>query len=274
MSFALGQPVTLTQLVRDSAGALANATTVVLTITLPDGTTATPAVTNPPAVTGTYVYVYVPTIPGLHGVRWVFSGTNAQAPLPDSLYVEPSGTVIPVISLAEARKQCRLASPDDDQEVLRFALVASDIAERRTQIWRRTALTGTFDGSREFVRLRGPVLSVTSVTENGIAVASDGWVLHAERGWLYRGTTQAPRCWAYGIQNVTAAWVAGAPSEIPDAIRQGVRLQVQHLWDSQRGGSGLPRQSGADFEIDPRTGFTIPNAVLELWRPYMPQLVA
>lgn len=273
MSYAEGQPVQLSALVRDAAGALGNATDVTLTITLPDGTTSTPGVTNPPATTGTYTYTYVPTTTGLHGVRWVFEGTNASAPLVDSFYVEP-GTTVPLISLAEARKQCRLASTADDPEVQRFALVASDICERRTQVWRRTPVTATFDGGRSFLRLRRPVASVASVLEDGIVVAASGWVLDGDKGWLYRGTSRSPWCWSAGRQNVVVSYVAGSAGDIPDAVRQGVRLQVQHLWDSQRGGSGLPRQSGADFEIDPRTGFTIPNAVLEMWAPHIPAMVA
>jgi hypothetical protein len=273
VSYATGQPVLLSSLVKDAAGAPGNATTVTLTIDKPDGSTATPAVANPPATTGDYQYVYVPTLAGLHGVRWLFGGTNASAPLPDSFYVEP-GNAVPLISLAEARKQCRLASPADDPEVQRFALIASDIAERHTGVWRRTPFTTVFDGGGEFLRLRAPVLAVTSVTEDGVALTSAAWVLDASRGWLYRGISQARQCWSYGVQNVNVQYVAGNPQNIPDGVRQGIRVQVQHLWDSQRGGSGLPRQSGAMMTIDPRTGFTIPNAVLELWRPHFPSLVA
>ena len=273
MSYAEGQPVQLSALVRDAAGALANATDVTLTITLPDGTTSTPGVTNPPATTGTYTYTYVPTTTGLHGVRWVFTGSNASAPMVDSFYVE-AGTTIPLVSLAEARKQCRLAATSDDPDVQRFALVASDICERRTQVWRRRPVTATLDGGRPFLRLLAPVASVTSVTEDGVTIASSGLVLDAGKGWLHRGTTRAAWCWGPGRQNIVVQYVAGGVVDIPHAIRQGVLLQVQHLWDSQRGGSGLPRQSGADFEIDPRTGFTIPNAVLEHWAPHIPPMVA
>lgn len=273
MSYAEGQPVLLSALVRDSAGALANATTVTLTITKPDGGTDTPTVANPPSVTGTYAYTYVPTATGLHGVRWLFGGTNASAPMVDAFYVE-AGVTFPLVSLAEARRQCRLASTADDPDVQRFALVASDICERRTQVWRRRPITVTLDGGRSFLRLCRPVASVTSVTEDGATVPSTGWVLDSGKGWLYRGTRSSPWCWSAGRQNIVVAYVAGGVADIPQAIRQGVLLQVQHLWDSQRGGSGLPRQSGADFEYDPRTGFTIPNAVLELWSPHIPELVA
>lgn len=273
MSLALGQNISLSALVRDETGALDNAGTVTLTITLPDGTTTSPIVSNPPTVTGTYVYVYAPTVPGLHAVRWVFSGDNASAPLLDAFYVE-SATVAPLVSLAEARQYCRLSSPADDAEVQRFALVTSDLCERYTQVWRRVSLTETFDGGVTFLRLRPPVVSVTTVVEGGVTLASIDWTLDKRRGWLYRGTTRGVWLWAPGRQNVVVTYVAGSAGDIPASVRQGVLLLVRHLWDSQRGGSGLPRQSGTDFTYDPRTGFTIPNAVLELWRPHMPPMVA
>lgn len=273
MSYALGQPMALSALVTDTTGAAANADGVTLTITLPDGTTTSPTVTNPPSTTGTYTYVYAPTVAGLHAVRWVFTGSNASAPLLDTFYVELS-TVAPIVSLAEARQQCRLSSPADDAEVQRFALVASDLCERYTRVWRRIALVETFDGGTSFLRLRAPVASITTVVEDGVTLTSSAWTLAGPRGWLYRGTSGASWRWAAGRQNIVVTYVAGSPGDIPHGVRQGVLLQIQHLWDSQRGGSRLPRQSGTDFEFDPRSGYTIPNAVLELWRPYMPVLTA
>ena len=58
--YDLGDVVSLSVNVVDSAGAAANATAVVCTVTLPDGTTATPDVTN--SATGTYTIAYTPTV--------------------------------------------------------------------------------------------------------------------------------------------------------------------------------------------------------------------
>lgn len=270
MSYALGQPVVLQQLVHGSTGALANASTAALTITLPGGTTVTPTVTNPPATTGTYVCTYVPPSVGLYVVRWLFNAPDYAPPV-DSIYVEASD-VPPLISLVETRRQCRGASTADDDELHWHALVASEICEDRTQIWRRRAITAVFDGrGQEFLRLRAPVASVTSVVEDGVTLSSTGWTLNAAQGWLYRGGTTASDRWAVGRQNITVTDVAG-PSDgvVPANIRQGVRLLTQHLWDSQRGGASLPRQAGADYTTDVRTGFSIPNRVLELWKTEMP----
>jgi hypothetical protein len=249
---------------------LDDAETVTLTITRPDGTTVTPTVTSPPAVTGTYVYDYTPTVQGLHSVRWVFTGWNASAPLVDSFYVE-SSSLPPLISLAEARGQCRLSSTANDSDLQWMMLVASQMAEDHTQIWRRTTITDTLDGGGQRLQLRAPVASVTTVTESGTAVTASGYTLDRDLGILWRGSTTSRETWEDGRQNIAVTYVAG-PSDgvVPATIRQGVRLEVQHLWDSQRGGSPTPRQAGADFAYDPRTGYSIPHAVIELWRSSMP----
>jgi hypothetical protein len=271
VSYALGQPVPLRALVRNATGDLANATTVVLTITLPDGTTATPTVTNPPTVTGTYAYDYTPTAPGLFGVQWAFTGTNAAAPPVDSFYVETAA--LPLVSLAEARDQLRITSTADDAVLQRFLQVASGLCDEHTRVWRRQTLSVVKDGGGRFVRLRRPAISVTSVTESGIAVAASGYTLDGDRGWLYRGDPTSCERWAWGTANVAVTYVAGqADGIIPAPIRDGVMKLTQHLWDSRRGGSGLPRQAGVDFTYP--TGFAVPNAVLELWRPWMPELIA
>lgn len=270
MSYALGDTVPLTTLTTDSAGDPANADTVVLTITLPDGSTSTPTVTNPPATTGTYTYTYTPTLAGHHGVRWVFTGANAQAPAIDSFYVDRSD-LAPLVSLAEVREQCRAATTTDDARLLSYALIASRICEDLTKIYRRQTFSETFDGGVSYLQLRFPIISITSVTEDSTTLTSTDYLTNDERGWLYRGTQWETWPWYPGVQNIDVTYVAGASDGIvPDDIRQGVKLQVQHMWDFQRGGSGLPRQQGSDFSYDPRSGFTIPNAVMEYWQREMP----
>lgn len=273
MSYALGQPVPLSVFTYDSVGAPANVGMINLAINLPDGTTANPSVTNPPATTGTYSTTYVPTLQGLHGVRWVMSGVNASAPPVDSFYVD-GAVLAPLASLAEARQQCRAFSPDDDALLQRYLMVASGQCERRTQVWRRQTLSVIKDGGGRFVRLRRPAISITSVTESGIAVAASGYTLDGDKGWLYRGTSPSCERWAWGPANIAATYVAGAADGlVPDEIRQGVLQLVEHLWNTQRGGSGLPRNAGGSDWTLP-AGFTIPNAVREQWSAWIPELVA
>ena len=182
--FDVGDVVPLSVEVLDSAGALANATVVVVTITLPDGTTATPSVTN--ASTGVYTATYTPTVAGLFVESWVATGTNASA-YEDAFEVQPAG-IQGIVSLAEVQATGGLnnTNSDDDETLRGLILMASDICEQRTGIWRRQTLTGTFDGGGDKLQLRRPVVSVTSVTENGTTIAASGYTLDTARGWLWK----------------------------------------------------------------------------------------
>ena len=75
--YDLGDPAALSVSIRDTAGTLADATSVVCTITLPDATTTTPSVTH--SSTGVYSVSYTPTLAGRYKIRWVATGTNASA---------------------------------------------------------------------------------------------------------------------------------------------------------------------------------------------------
>jgi len=254
---------------------------LVLTLTLPDRSTLVGTYPAAPgddvvitrASAGSFSARYVTTLPGRHTCRWVGTGT-VDAARTDAINVSAS-TNIPLISLADIREQCRANATTSDETLRWYGLVASRMAEDHTQLWRQQTLVETFDGGRSFLQLQRPVTSVTSVVVDGTALtggAGVAYTLDGPRGKLYRGSSQYPITWPGGVQNIVVTY-AGGPSDgvVPEDVLQGVRLQVQHLWDSQRGGAGVPRQSGADFTTDPRTGYSIPNRVLELWRSSIPQ---
>lgn len=99
MAWDLGDTIPLAVEVTDGQGDLANATSVVLTVTLPDGeTTVTPSVTNPS--TGRYEAEYVPDEAGLHVVHW--RAVDPAAVFVDVLDVRPAAEV-GVVSLADAK---------------------------------------------------------------------------------------------------------------------------------------------------------------------------
>lgn len=119
----LGDTVPLTFTVTDGQGVLVNATTAALAITLPDATTLAPAptVTNPS--TGQYRYDYVPTVSGLHIVRW--AATGPAAAFADVVDVRPVGEAS-VVSLADARAHLNVTiGRTVDDEELRPVLLAS-----------------------------------------------------------------------------------------------------------------------------------------------------
>jgi hypothetical protein len=267
--FDIGDVVPLSVSVYDSAGALADATAVTVTITLPDGTTSTPTVSS--SSTGVYSATYTPAVAGMFVESWVATGTNASA-YRDSF--EVVSTLGGIVSLEEVQAGLNNTNTDDDEALRSLILTASDVCEQRTKYWRRQSVTGTFDGGCPKLQLRVPVVSVTSVTETGSSVDSTGYTLDAARGWLWRGGQTTPWCWRWGRQNVSVTYVVGAPSGIiPEPIRRGVVELVRYQFNQQRGG-GLPRNAGFDGVIDPASGWLIPRPVQQLWQPYAAVLVA
>ena len=253
VTYDVGDVVTLTWVYGSS-------TTAAVTVTLPDGTTSTPSVSG----SSTYTASFTTTLPGYHRVRWVGTVTNPGA-YEDAFNVAPSATE-PILSLADAKTFLRLSSTSSDDEVRAVLDAVSDVCERFTKrIWRRTTFTETYSAAGStFLHLRNsPVISVTTVTESGTAVTD--YVVNKREGVLQRGTSLAPSSWTSGFEHIVVTYVAG-PSDgvVPANILQGCRLLLQHIWQTQRGGSNTG-QLGVDGEYDPQLGFYVPNRVRQAW---------
>lgn len=80
----VGDELLLTHPVHNLDGEAVNAATVILTVTLPDLTTATPAVANPPETTGLYEVAYTLTQAG----RYIFAWKTTSPNTADSSSVE------------------------------------------------------------------------------------------------------------------------------------------------------------------------------------------
>jgi hypothetical protein len=76
--YTLGEVAQLQLTTYNLAGVATDATTVVLTITAPDGTTSTPAITHT-ASTGIYTVAFTPTMLGRYKISWVAAGANSTA---------------------------------------------------------------------------------------------------------------------------------------------------------------------------------------------------
>jgi hypothetical protein len=260
----LGDPVPdLALEVYNAGGGLQNATAVVLTITLPDGSTASPAVTNDSA--GKYSAVYITTMAGRHTVHWAATGTNACV-FDDEFDVE--SPAFGIVSLAVVKEELKIFRTNDDEKLLRMIIAASDICEGpegTNRTWRRTVITDEpHDGGKASVQLwRNPVLSITSVTADGSALAASDYDLDAGAGRLYSASgTYFP--WSGRRQTLLVSYVAGA-AVVPAGVRWGVIELVRHMLSSSRGGSGIPRQEEPDYTTV-GAGYLIPNRVVTAWR--------
>lgn len=121
----VGDALLISHEVRNLDGDLVNADTVTLTVTLPDGTTTSPAVTNPPEHKGYYEVAYTLTQEGRHTFEWLT--TNPDTASADFLIaVEPGAPP----SLAVVKEYLGADSGHTDAEI-QGALAAELAAQAR-----------------------------------------------------------------------------------------------------------------------------------------------
>lgn len=255
--YDLADPVPLAVTVTDPAGVPADAGSVTCTVTLPDGTTAAPTVSHDG--TGLYSAVYTPTLPGRHVVRWVATAPNASAYTDAFVVADTAG---PLVSLTEVRGHLRKGSTASDEELRRYALVATELAEEWLgYVLRRTVITGEqHDGGRRTLLLhRGPVASVTSVVADGVTLPATDYRLDRNAGVVYHASS-----WFPGDEAQVEVTYVAAPVRGTARYAQGVLEITRHLWDTQRGGSQLPRQQGAGDDWSSESGWSVPRRVMEL----------
>lgn len=269
MPFDFGDVVPLTVQVRDTAGQLANAGAIALTITLPDNTTVTPSVASPPAVTGVYLLDYIPTQPGRHLVRWVATGANASA-YTDAFDVRPTAPPL-LFSLADAKVLLNISPTVATHDPLIRDLIESTTASIEYLIGPvvRQTVSEVHDGGYRSVALsRMPVISVQSmapVLATGTTYAVSDVDVDTATGVLrlVTGRTFA------GPLRVT--YTAGMPVT-PAAVRDAARIILKHLWRIRNGSDGLPMVGAqADYgeTMVPGAGYALPNAALQLLDPYL-----
>jgi len=266
MPFDLGAPARLSMTVTDDDGQLANAGSMALTVTLPDGTTSVfdPV---PPASTGQYKYSYATTQPGRHAVRWLATGANATA------YVDVFDVreAIPtwIISLADARQQLKKASADTAQDESIRRWIGATTAAVEWFVGPVAVRTVTETHSVGWVRALAlrklPALQLTSVTavlDGGTSYdvstldldGGDGIVRRKDGGLLY------------GPLRVT--YTAGRRI-VAENISAAAELILQHLSRTQYG-SGRPQMGTGDYDVTepiPGLGYAIPNRALQLLSP-------
>lgn len=258
----LGDVVPLTWQVKDGSGALANAGAVTLTVTLPDGTTASPSVTNPS--TGNYTAAYTPTISGRHVVQWVATGANACAFSDAFTVTDP--TELGLVGLDDVKRHLNITSTSSDEELRAVLMAATTAAEdylRRPL--RRVSQTETFytrsGNGRGLVLSRTDVASVASVVEDGVTLSADDYDADLAAGVLWREDGAE---WCYP----TSVTFTSAGVDSP-ALRQAVLELTRHLWETQRGSMPMmPRGVDGMDAFNPAMTYSLPRRVTELLAPY------
>lgn len=266
MVYDLGDTVGLAANLRDSAGQLANATSLTLTITRPDGTSETPAVTNPPTVTGQYTLDYVPALPGRYTVRWAFATPTAS--YADTFDVAPADPGY-LVSLADAKAELNIPATrtSDDAELRGFVAAATSVVEQYVGAVVRRSVTQVMASPtwRTSVALSiAPVLSVQSLTllldgsapvdVTSLDIDADAGILRVTDGTAFPA----------GPWRIT--YTAGR-EQIPPNIRLAALIIIEHLWKTQRGSGGLPSMASEQGYAQTGLGFAIPYRAMTLLEP-------
>lgn len=246
---------------RDASSVLTDPGQLQVTLTLPDGSAlsgqwtiggSTGSLTIVRESAGVYRCAPIATASGLHTVRWVATGALAAAYVDAYTVAEGVG----VCSLAELREHLRKSSSATDEQIRHYGLVATEMAEEwlGQAIRRRTVVEHHLQVGSSVMLSVLPVMSVASVTVGGDDITSSCTVdLRAGVITMWHGMSRS---------DVVVTYVAGRAGPLARHV-QGVREIARHLWDTQRGGSQLPRQ-GAGDEWSGESGWTVPRRVMEL----------
>lgn len=263
----LGDTIPFAADVYDANDALANAVTVTLTITLPDGTTVTPTVTNPPTSTGHYGYDYPTVQAGPHDARWLFTFSSGLTTSHTEHYDVRPATTRSLVSLADAKSQLKITGTADDDDLRSCLEAVTGVIERETRkaLVRTTVTEYQKLGGGNLILRRRPVISLTSVATVDGAVTWDVSDLNVDptSGIV---TPIAGQTLSGHLQVVYVAGEVVIPAEYLVAATQ----VVQDLWATRRGNKGPPRAGGADeqpYQVD--IGF-VTRRVRELIGPRGP----
>ena len=248
MSYDLGDVVTLgVTTYNDATGAAEDATSAVLTITQPDGTTITPAVTHVVG-SGIYTATPTPTLIGLHGVRWLTVGTTTVTggAYTDAFEVNDPA-YLPLIGLADAKDHLNEASSAYDEKIRGLVLTATALAENycNRPLARRTFVQVASGGNTYILLWNVGVLSITSIVENGVTLQATDYVVNKTSGILLRGTYAYTVPWIIGVDNVTITYVAGFANP-PADLTFGVKEILRWLWSNTQENGRPSRASSTD----------------------------
>lgn len=222
-----------TDVYNEEGGVLTNASAAVLTVTLPDGTTATPTVSNP--ATGKYAVDYQTTLASPQGRyvgQWLVTFPGGAT----TSYVESFDVGLSLVTVDEALAHLAanniITSASDLEQLQWLCIAATDAVERDLdRVLVPRTIVETHDGGSAVVLRKFPVLSVVSVTQNGSATSE--FLPNLTTGILYQGSGYAARGFGSGFQNITVTYRAGETNP-PPVVRKVALDLIQSGWQSSQ----------------------------------------
>jgi hypothetical protein len=285
-----GAPVPLTFTLTNAAGAPVNAvsTPPVVTVTRPDGTTATPSVTN--TGTGIYTATFGTTQAGHHTVAWVCADATYPGGYADEFDVW-SLTSTNVLSLADAKATLSIAAnnttyddlvskvnasitewlewycgaivPQTVQETIRVGGLVTQLSKPpviNLVTW-TTVPAGLANTTATVAQANsGPMFPVMVY---GVAYPLNQLYFEPVKGWV-RNTSGLPFYYGPYIWQYQAGY-----ETLPYGIRYAAMVTLRHLYGLERGGAGVAAAGSADAETtETPFGFAVPNRAIEALAPH------
>jgi hypothetical protein len=270
--YPLGQSVTISTTITDRNGNPADASPIVLTVHLPDGTVKT---YSSPAHDGTglyhqdlpladttqlgdYQYTWTATVAGLGGVS--YGELEVFDPFELTL-----------ITLDDARTQLQIDPADhsdDDWIREQVAGITRVVEQYKHEVIVARAVTQDLDlcGEAEFWLGSVPVISLTSLVSFDAATTYDVTTLDERPSGQVLVLPGAMR----PTGHVTAVYQAGY-TIIPENYQQGALVTLQHLWESRRGPGAIPGGVTGQEDFYNRTApFDFPHKAKEWLGPPRP----
>jgi hypothetical protein len=262
MPFDVGDSVPIAWDVKDANGTLVTASTVLLTVTLPDGTTATPTVPAP-SPAGQYRVTYVPTLEGRYEWRAVTTVPNTSY---GDVFVARGNVSPALLSLADAKSHLNISPTNTatDDELREYLEAATEIVESYVGPVVARSHTARVCGYRSQIPLpHTQVTAVTSITDvrtGTTPIVLSDLSINAAAGIIsYKNGQTFPYgdldiTYTVGRTVVKANWTLAA------------KIIVKHNWDTQLG--NLPSiQGDSPGYVVSGAGYLVPFRAQSLLQP-------
>ena len=232
MSYEVGTPYRSVLSVVDDTGNPVNAASAVLTVTLPDGTTATPSVANDS--TGEYHADYTFTQEGLHIFSWVTTGPGTA----QTDYIN-ADIFRSVIGLTEAKNFVNFGNGGSEDILKQIMAAATELAENIVGSCVQRTLTNIRipGNTKSAIRLPGaPVPTDSSVTSiASIYTGGPSWT-QANGDFIVSpesGVVQLAGLFPFFFGPWKATYTVGR-LVIPQSIQLAVKEIIYDMWSTQR----------------------------------------
>lgn len=261
MPFDVGDSVPIPWDVKDSTNTLVNASTAVLTVYLPDGTTTLPTVPAP-GTTGQYRVTFVPTMEGRHAWRAVTTGPNTayQDVFEVREQISPA-----LLSLADAKAHLNIPSTITtfDDELREYMEGVTKVVEQYVgPIVRRTHVRRVYAYGGAVTLPHTQVLSITSIVyimDGTSPITISDLSINTEAG-IVTYKTGSPFVWG----DMDWTYVVGRTYVHPNWTL-AAKMILEHNWQSQLG--NLPSAQGDEDTHHVVKGTLVPPRAALLMAP-------